>query len=286
MTPTAPPARYAVIGNPVSHSRSPAIHRLFAGQFAISLTYDTLPAPLDGFADTVHTFFSHGGAGLNVTVPFKEQAYALARSHAGERAHLAGAANTLWMQDGFLHADNTDGAGLTNDLKRLGFDPRDKRILLVGAGGAARGVLFPLLAGQCRELTVVNRTAQRAHDLRRHCLDLLPNARQVLNAGALADAQGHYDIVINATSSSLGDTPPALPTGLYNAQSLAYDMVYAAGDTPFMAQAREQGAGHVADGLGMLVGQAAESFRIWHGVAPDTAPVLTALREALAAPQA
>lgn len=279
---TAPSSkRFGVAGNPIAHSRSPFIHEAFARQTGIALHYDRILAPLDGFADTVHAFFREGGAGLNITVPFKEQAFALARDHLSPRARMAGAVNTLWMENGHLHGCNTDGLGLLNDLERLGHGPAGKRILLVGAGGAARGAVLPLLDAGCATLRVVNRTAERAAQLLAHVLGQMPDAAPRLSAGGLDQAAGPWDIVINATSSSLGDTPPDLPAGCYAPGALAYDMVYAAHTTPFMLQARAQGAARTADGLGMLVGQAAASYAIWHGVQPQAEPVLEALRQAL-----
>lgn len=281
MTPSSPP-RYAVIGNPVEHSRSPFIHTAFAQQTGRSLSYGRLLSPHDGFDRAVSDFFDHGGAGLNVTVPFKEQACALAHEHLSPRARLAGAVNTLWMQHGQLHGCNTDGMGLLDDLQRLGYPPAERSVLLIGAGGAAKGVIFPLLEAGCARLRVVNRSPGRAHRLRDHVVTHAPRFSHDLSAGSLDEAHGRWDIVINATSSSLGDTAPALPTGIYAPGALAYDMMYGAHPTAFMRQAADEGATLTADGLGMLVGQAAASFAIWHGVAPDTQGVLSALRVQLA----
>ncbi|NYT78756.1 shikimate dehydrogenase [Alcaligenaceae bacterium] len=282
VTPSPVPHRYAVIGNPVEHSRSPFIHHAFAQQTGKGLVYDRLLAPIDGFVHAVDEFFAQGGGGLNVTVPFKEQACALAKDHLSPRAQLAGAVNTLWMQQGQLHGCNTDGVGLLGDLQTLGFPPRDRNVLLIGAGGAAKGVIFPLLDAGCAQLRVINRSPERAHQLRDHVLFQARQFRNILQAGSLDEAQGPWDIVINATSSSLGDTPPALPQGIYAPDALAYDMMYAAQPTPFMRQAASEGASQTADGLGMLVGQAAASFMIWHGVMPDVQVVLNALRRQLA----
>jgi shikimate dehydrogenase len=279
-----PPARFAVIGNPVAHSRSPSIHARFARQTGIALEYGLLPAPLDGFTQAVQDFFASGGRGLNVTVPFKQEAHALAGRHLSERARLAGAVNTLWQQDGTVHGCNTDGVGLVADLQRLGAPLQGARLLLLGAGGAARGVLQPLAQAGCARIHIVNRTAERAHTLAAEWLRATGASSPAVSAGGLADALlgGPWDVVINASSSSLGDTPPDLPAGLYAEGALAYDMMYGAQATPFMQQASRDGAARVADGLGMLVGQAAESFFIWHKVRPDTAPVLAALRAELA----
>lgn len=278
MTAARPP-RYAVIGNPVAHSKSPRIHALFAQQTGKALEYGLLPAELDGFAQVVRTFFAQGGAGLNVTVPFKEQAHTLA-GVLSARAKAAGAVNTLWMQDGRLHGCNTDGVGLVGDLVRLGVRLSGARVLMVGAGGAARGVLQPLIDAGCTLLRIVNRNASRAHELAAAWQGVAP-----VQAGGLADAavDGGWDVVINATSTGLAGQAPQLPSGLYAAGGVAYDMMYGPKPTPFLVQARADGAALCADGLGMLVGQAAESFRIWHGVRPDPEPVLQRLRAELSA---
>ncbi|RTZ39911.1 shikimate dehydrogenase [Candidimonas sp. SYP-B2681] len=274
--------RYAVIGNPIEHSRSPFIHEEFGRQTGLPVRYERIQAPLDEFARVVSEFFEDGG-GLNITVPFKQEAFELAQGHLSTRARLAGAVNTLWMEQGVLHGCNTDGLGLLNDLERLARAPYNKKILLVGAGGAARGVVFPLLDAGCAELRIVNRSAERAHELRQYMLGNMPEAASRLSAGSLAEVEGSWDIVINATSSSLAHTAPRLPAGLYRPGALAYDMVYASRPTPFMQQALEDEADHVADGLGMLVAQAAASFAIWHGVSPKVEPVLHALRQQLLA---
>ncbi len=283
MTSTQAPARCAVIGNPIEHSRSPAIHRQFAAQMGVKLVYDRLLAPLDGFAITVRNFFEAGGHGLNVTVPFKLEAWKLAGANLSPRATLAQAVNTLWQDKGALHGCNTDGVGLVLDLQRLGALTPDSRILLIGAGGAARGVLGPLLDAGCATLHLVNRTAARAHELIAQHQAISSIASQRLTAGSLKEvgAPRSWDLVINASSSSLGGEAPAVASELYAKNAWAYDMMYGATATPFMLQAQRDGAGNASDGLGMLVGQAAESFYIWHGVRPDIAPVLTSLRAAL-----
>ena len=275
--------RYAVIGNPVAHSRSPAIHRLFGEQTGIRLDYDRIEAPLDRFASTVEAFFANGGRGLNVTVPFKLQAWQLAQQHLSARAMQALAVNTLWMQDGSLHGCNTDGPGLVDDLTRLGIVATHSDILVVGAGGATRGVVGPLLQAGARRLHVVNRTRQRAVDLVDWWLHRDSALQGRISAGGLDEAAraNGWDLVINASASSLADAAPALPDGLYASGSLAYDMMYSAIPTPFMRQAIADGASRTADGLGMLVAQAAVSFTIWHGVKPDIAPVLQAIRAQL-----
>lgn len=277
------PGHFAVIGNPVKHSRSPSIHGQFAEQTHISLTYEHLEAPLDGFTHTVTQFFTHGGRGLNVTVPFKLEAWELARAHLSARAQQAQAVNTLWMRQGVLHGCNTDGVGLVADLKRLGVRCEGARILMVGAGGAARGVLGPLLETSCARLHVVNRTAERAHALVAEWHAATPIARQVLTAGRLTEALDSvgWDLVINASASSLSDEIPDLPSGLYAPGAWAYDMMYSSKPTTFMLQAKNDGASQTSDGLGMLVGQAAESFFLWHGKRPDVEPVLATLRAEL-----
>lgn len=282
---TAPTTRlrYAVIGNPIEHSRSPFIHQQFARQFDIALDYEKIKAPADDFAATVEQFFSDGGSGLNVTLPFKEQAAVLARDGLGKRARLAGAVNTLWMEQGLLHGCNTDGIGLINDLCRLGMALRGTRILLVGAGGAAKGIILPLLDAGCARLRIVNRTPRRALELRAHVVQQRPEFAATLSAGGLDDTDGQWDLVVNATSSSLSRRPPNLPPDIYAPGALAYDLMYAAEPTPFMQQAQHDGAGNIADGLGMLVAQAAESFAIWHGATPDAEPVLNALRQQIRA---
>ncbi|MDP2430548.1 MAG: shikimate dehydrogenase [Pseudomonadota bacterium] len=267
--------RYAVFGNPIAHSKSPRIHAAFAAQTGQNLTYETRLAPLDGFAEAVRAFREAGGRGANVTVPFKEQAYAMA-DRLSERAQSAGAVNTLTFDATGVHGDNTDGVGLVNDLAgNLGLELAGKRILLMGAGGAARGVVLPLLEKAPSELFIVNRTAAKAREL------VAPAPRRrgagaTLAAGGYADISGQFDLVINATAASLaGDLPP-LPAGLFAEGALAYDMMYGR-DTPFLAFARGEGA-RCADGLGMLVEQAAAAFFLWRGVQPATAPVIAMLR--------
>lgn len=272
--------QFAVVGNPIGHSRSPAIHTMFGEQTGIALHYRTLLSPLDGFAATVGQFFDAGGRGLNVTVPFKEQAHALA-DRLSARARLAGAVNTLWRQEGLLHGCNTDGVGLLSDLERLQTPLAGARVLLIGAGGASKGVVYPLLRADCARLHIVNRTAERALAMRAHFHEYLPDQALRLTAGGLDAAAGEWDLVINATSSGLQDTAPELPGLRYAPGALAYDMLYAVQPTPFLRLARQQGAGQCVDGLGMLVGQAAASFAIWNGVTPQLAPVLTELRRQL-----
>lgn len=267
---------YAVIGNPIAHSLSPHIHCAFAEQTGEDLLYSKLLAPLDAFAECARTFFTEGGCGLNITLPFKLEALDLA-DQLTDRAAAAGAVNTLLCQeDGRLLGDNTDGAGLVADLCRnLGWGIRDKRVLLIGAGGAARGALLPLLAEQPAHLHLANRTAIKAEQL----ADDFSRYGD-LSGGGLQGLRSRFDLVINATAASLDNTLPTLPEQLFTAGGKAYDMVYAAGPTPFVHWARTQGV-PASDGLGMLVGQAAESFYLWRGVYPQVAPVLTQLRREL-----
>jgi shikimate dehydrogenase len=275
--------RYAVIGHPIKHSKSPIIHAAFARQTRQDLSYQALLAPLDGFPDTVRTFRADGGRGLNITVPFKRQACALA-TRLTARAEAAGAVNTLTFRDDTIIGDNTDGVGLIRDLiTNLACPLAGRRILLLGAGGAARGVLLPLLQTRPTTLTIANRTEARAHELR---AAFARHAGQVLfTAGNYQDLHGwEFDIIINATSASLENDIPPIPASAFAPDALAYDMMYSAGDTPFLAMARDLGLTRLADGLGMLVEQAAESFTLWRGVRPRSAPVLSRLRRKLASP--
>jgi len=269
---------YAVFGNPIAHSKSPAIHAAFAAATGQDLRYEARLAGVDGFARAVADFVGEGGRGANVTVPFKEEAFRLA-TRLSDRAARAGAVNTLTVDGTELLGDNTDGAGLVADIvDNLGFDLRGRRILLLGAGGAARGVIAPLLAAGPAALTIANRSLGKADDLAINFADLA--AIEALSFDRLAGRS--FDLVINATSASLAGEALPLPPDLFSGVGLAYDMMYGKGDTPFMAQARRQGALRCADGLGMLVGQAAEAFFVWRGVRPATAPVLAELRAKLA----
>ncbi|ARP96623.1 shikimate dehydrogenase [Bordetella genomosp. 13] len=285
MTMSSSLPRYAVIGNPIAHSRSPQIHAMFSAQTGRPLQYERLLAPVDGFAATLQAFREAGGLGANVTVPFKQEAWALAGPRVSSRARLAGAVNTLWLRDGEWHGCNTDGVGLVSDLMRLGVPLRDARVLLVGAGGAARGVLQPLAEAGCARIHIVNRSAARAEELAQAwAAAALPGPTRVSASGLdQAASPGGWNVVINATASGLQNAAPQLPGGLYAPDAMAYDMVYGARATPFMRQAEADGAARRADGLGMLVEQACESFFIWHGVRPDPSPVLVTLRAALLA---
>ena len=270
---------YAVFGNPIAHSKSPAIHAAFAAQTRQDLVYEARLAPLEGFAQAVAEFVAAGGRGANVTVPFKEEAFRLA-TRLSDRAARAGAVNTLLFADAEIVGDNTDGAGLVRDItSNLGCALAGKRILLLGAGGASRGVIAPLLAEQPAALAIANRTAVKAETLAAQFADIAP-----VEGGDFGRYAGrNFDVVINATSASLSGQSLPLPAGLFASGALAYDMMYGKGETPFLQLAREQGAGRCADGLGMLVEQAAEAFFVWRGVRPVTGRVLADLRAKLAA---
>ncbi|MDR3479547.1 MAG: shikimate dehydrogenase [Burkholderiaceae bacterium] len=272
----ATPDRYAVIGHPVAHSKSPAIHSAFAAQTGQNLSYERLLSPLDGFAATVRTFIEQGGKGLNVTLPFKVEAHALADSLT-PRARCAGAVNTLKITDGHILGDNTDGAGLVTDIERnAGVMLSGKRILLLGAGGAARGAILPLLEARPAALTIANRTPEKAAVLAR---EFAPFSAAI-EASAFGILHGRFDIVINATSASLGNELPPVPAAIFGAETLAYDMMYGKQPTVFMKFAQQQGAA-IRDGLGMLVEQAAESFYLWRGIRPETAGIFAELRAAV-----
>ncbi|MGE5094914.1 MAG: shikimate dehydrogenase [Betaproteobacteria bacterium] len=265
--------RYVVIGNPVSHSLSPAIHARFAALMGEELEYTALLAPLDDFSSTARRFFDEGGSGANVTLPFKMNALRFAHE-ASDAARIAGAANVLMRQGARVVADNTDGAGLVADLTtNLGVRLAGVRILVLGAGGAARGVLAPLLALQPAHVAIANRTVARAEEL----------AHQFDSHGEVAvvplplQPREPFDLVINATSSSVHGDPLELPRGTVKPTGLVYDMAYGAAAHAFLEQARAQGV-QASDGLGMLVEQAAESYRLWRGRRPPTRAVLGELR--------
>lgn len=276
-----PEARYAVIGHPVQHSRSPAIHAAFARQTGQALVYERVLSPLDGFADTVAAFRAGGGSGCNVTVPFKFEAVALA-DRVSERAQRAGAANTLGWDASGLWADNTDGVGLQRDIEHgAGLRLQGRRVLVIGAGGAAAGVLGPLLQAAPAELVVANRSPDKAQALVQRHADWAQAHHVPVRAQPLTDCGERFDVVINASASSLqGAASPVGPEVLAPG-SLAVDLMYGAAAAPWLAWARQHGA-RPRDGLGMLVEQAAEAFWRWRGVRPDTAPVLQALRAELA----
>ncbi len=270
--------RYAVVGHPVAHSYSPFIHRLFAEDTGQRLVYDRIDVPPGEFRRRVDEFGAGGGRGLNVTLPHKFAAFEYAERLTG-RARDAGAVNTLaWQPDGVL-GDNTDGAGLLRDLRaNLGFEPAGARILLLGAGGAARGALPPLADEAPDAIVIANRTPARAERL---AADF--GGRGAIAACSFEGITGRFDLVLNATSASLANAVPAVPADAVDAGTLCYDMMYGKGPTAFLRWASAAGAGRLADGTGMLVEQAAESFALWRGVRPETGPVLDALRARLAA---
>ena len=268
---------FAVFGNPIQHSKSPQIQACFAEQCHIDHPYGRILAPVDEFITTLEAFLAAGGLGANVTVPFKEQAFARA-DILTERAALAGAVNTLKrLDDGRLLGDNTDGVGLVTDLERLDLIRTGYRVLLVGAGGAARGVISPLLALDAR-ITITNRTLAKAQQL----VEIFNGAdKGSVRALAMDQLTGEpFDLIINATSSGLKGEIPLLPESLLSPAVCCYDMFYRQGLTPFLSWAVAQGVTRYADGLGMLVGQAAHSFLLWHGVLPDIAPVIARLQQA------
>jgi shikimate dehydrogenase len=269
-----PPDRYAVVGHPVEHSRSPLIHSLFARQTGANMTYELIDAAAIRFETAVREFGAAGGKGLNVTVPHKEAAYGLV-DEISAPADVAGAVNTIKFVDGKLHGENTDGIGLIRDLvvnQRQALPGR--RMLVLGAGGAARGIVGPLLATGPSELVVANRTKDRAEELVAR-FDPTPALRAVA-FDALADVPP-FDLLLNATSAGLRGEVPPFPATLVGPESFCYDLVYSVNDTPFVTWARKHGAGRAVQGWGMLIEQAAESFFIWRGVRPDTKPILKQL---------
>jgi shikimate dehydrogenase len=274
--------RYAVAGNPVEHSQSPFIHALFANATGQAMEYGRLLCPLDGFAPTVRRFAAEGARGCNVTVPFKFEAFGIAARHS-ERAALAQAANVLRFDAAGWFADNTDGAGLVQDIERNAQRPlAGKRVLLVGAGGAAAGALGPLILARPAELTVANRTLDKAAALVSRHQPLARSGAVGLHASTLADAGTAYDVVINASASSLQGAAVPVAATVLRPGTLALDMMYGPAAQPFLAWAAAHGATG-RDGLGMLVEQAAEAFVVWRGVRPATADVLAAVRQRLAA---
>jgi len=269
------PDQYAVFGNPIAHSKSPLLHKAFAKQCGQHLSYGAILAPFDQFEATLKTFIEHGGRGANVTLPFKLEAYSLC-SILTPRAQAAGAVNTLWFEHGQIFGDNTDGCGLIRDIvNNAGFALKDKRVLLCGAGGAARGAVLPLLECQPAELIIANRSMDKAQEL----LIEFQN-HGTLTAVPFEQLQGPFDVIINATSASISAQRPAIPDSAIKTDTLAYDMMYAAQPTPFMQHAAQLGA-ITRDGWGMLVEQAAEAFFMWRGVRPVTKELL--IRENLPA---
>ena len=272
---SGPPDRYGLVGHPVEHSRSPFIHTLFARQTGQHLTYELLDASPAGFETAVRGFGAAGGRGLNVTLPHKEAAVALVDeiSHA---ARVAGAVNTITINGNQLRGDNTDGVGFIRDLTvNHGLDLADRSVILFGAGGAARGIIGPLLAEKPAKLAIANRSRARAVELAKHFGN--PPEIELVDFEGLA-ALPAFDLLVNASSAGLKGEPTPFPGSLVSADSVCYDMVYSRNDTPFVTWARQHGAGHAIQGWGMLVEQAAESFHIWRGVMPVTAPILKQLQ--------
>nr|WP_314985273.1 shikimate dehydrogenase [uncultured Pantoea sp.] len=268
--------QFAVFGNPINHSKSPLIHQAFAEQTGIEHRYGRICAPVDGFSQALSAFFDHGGRGANVTLPFKQQAWEFA-DQLSERAALSGAVNTVKrLSDGQILGDNTDGIGLLSDLERLKMINAGDNVLLVGAGGAARGVILPLLSAGVT-LTVVNRTAARAEEL----ATLFGESGPIRACSFEQLADQNFDLIINATSSGINGETPHLSAEVIHPDVCCYDMFYQSGLTPFLLWCQAQGTHHLADGLGMLVGQAAHAFYIWHGVMPEIAPVIAQLKQAM-----
>ncbi len=272
--------RYGVMGHPVAHSKSPFIHARFAAQTAQDLVYEAIHVAPGDFASAVEHFRAAGGRGLNITLPFKEEAFALSQT-LSKRAQRAGAVNTLSFDDKHVRGDNTDGVGLVRDLvHNLGVEVQSRRVLLLGAGGAARGVLGPLLDEHPSELVVANRTVSRALSL---CQAF--GAEGTLRSSGLNELEGgDFDLVINATSAEVSGELPTVPKSALSETGVVYDMMYGAEPTAFVRWGRAAGARLAADGLGMLVEQAAEAFFVWRGVRPETAPVLKALRQSFRSP--
>ncbi|CAA0104609.1 Shikimate dehydrogenase (NADP(+)) [Zhongshania aliphaticivorans] len=272
--------QYAVYGNPVKHSKSPQIHAAFAEQTGQKLNYRAHKVELERFAEVASQFFSHGGKGLNITAPFKLDAFKFADQLSG-RARRAGAVNTLALQeDGSIYGDNTDGVGLVRDIHdNLGWELNGRRILVLGAGGAARGILGPVLKQKPAHVLVANRTVEKAQNLVK-LFDAMGDVSGCSYEGLIGT---QFDLIINGTSASMtGDLPP-LPHHILSNDGCAYDMMYGPKPTPFMRWAAAEAAWAVSDGLGMLVEQAAESFCIWRGVRPDTKPVVELIRQSLSA---
>jgi len=267
--------RFAVMGNPVTHSKSPLIHSQFGEQLGIALEYTAIQVDVGGFKQAVDAFAASGGRGLNITVPFKGEAWEYAERRSAH-AELAGAVNTLAFGKE-VTGDNTDGSGIVRDIQEnLGVTIAGRRVLVVGAGGATRGVLQPICEQHPATCVVANRTPDRAVSV---ASDLNPSLDMEIEASGLEGVDGHeFDIVINATAASLAGELPAVSPSVVASATLAYDMMYAKEQTPFMRWADEHGASRCSDGLGMLVEQAADAFAIWHGQRPDTTPVLQRLR--------
>ncbi len=274
------PSSYAVMGNPISHSQSPLIHAEFAKQTCEKIDYTAIQVDIGGFEQAVGNFHANGGAGLNVTVPFKQDAFAYATQHS-ERASTAQAANTLVLKGQEVFADNTDGIGLVRDLTtNKNIVLTQKRLLILGAGGAVQGVLGPLFEEQPTSVTIVNRTVDKAFALKKRFSHF-----GEIKACSYEELAQHpsYDVVINATSAGIGGELPPIRANIVSSNSVCYDMFYAAQDTAFVAWSKQQGVAAAYDGLGMLVEQAAESFFLWRNKTPDTQPVIDFVRQTIRA---
>lgn len=268
-------ANYAVFGNPIKHSKSPQIHSLFASQTGIKLDYQAIEVPADRFDEYVDLFASQGGLGLNITVPFKEQAHSFC-TVLTERANLCGSVNTIRFDEQLhSHGDTTDGRGFINDLRdNHQINIKEKAVLILGAGGSVRAILEPICEQQPSQILIANRTVSRAEEL----ADKFSEFGNIAACSYADLSQQPFDLIVNGTSLSLMGELPAIPESVINKTTCCYDLMYSDTGTVFMQWATEQGAAKVVDGLGMLVEQAAESFLIWHGVKPDTASVIKALR--------
>ncbi|TLU65397.1 shikimate dehydrogenase [Thalassotalea litorea] len=269
------PRQFCVFGNPIKQSRSPWIHQQFANQLGVEIEYEATLAPCDGFERNLKSFIADGGSGANVTAPFKEEAWRLC-DQLSDIAKDSGAVNTIYISGDHLYGDNTDGFGLVADLHRQGATLTNANILLLGAGGAARGVIPALLKENPATLTIANRTASKANHLKAHFGD-----SQIQSCGFDELNDANFDLIINATSAGLSQQRPNVPSTIINQHTICYDMVYQATPTGFMQWCSQHGAALCIDGLGMLVGQAAKSFSIWFGKMPQIEPVIVELREML-----
>ncbi len=277
------PDLYAVMGNPINHSKSPQIHAAFALETGQKIEYSAIHVDVGGFSQAVSHFQGHGGKGLNVTVPFKVDAWKMSDTLT-DRAKQAGAVNTLILsKNGEIKGDNTDGVGLVNDIvEHLGWVIEHKKVLILGAGGASRGVIGPLLDKKPQSLMIANRTASKATELANLFRDMKAAETQNVDAGGYDSLAGQqFDLVINATAASLQGEVPPLPDDLMTENGCCYDMMYAAQATAFMQWATQHGVKNISDGLGMLVGQAAESFNLWRGIRPSVAPVIKSIQESM-----
>ena len=264
---------FAVFGNPIEHSKSPSIHQMFAKQTGIMLEYEKILAPVDGFEHCLNDFFSRGGKGANITLPFKERAFQSV-SELTERAKICAAVNTVMKLDNNrLLGDNTDGMGLLLDLQRLEFIHPESKILIIGAGGATRGALLPLLEYGC-EITLANRTASKMEIL----VEQFKALGKIRGSEIEQIPSADYDLIINATSSGISGDIPAISGHVFSRGVACYDMFYQKGLTPFLSFAQKHQVKRISDGLGMLVGQAAFSFKLWHGILPEIAPILSLLQ--------